>query len=112
MTVKPEDCLKLTANEEKIVSDMEKAIDVQLRDQFTTATTKVRVTLGIYLNDRVFNKLHTMYSLAGWNVVQKTEGGQDMRGLDPVTNFLEFSKAPRSGFTDDFRDNCGGPYDR
>lgn len=113
MTVKPEDCLKLTTSEVKIVADMEKVIDAQLRDQFTVPGTIVKVAVAFVLNERVYNKISNMYSMAGWEVRQSSSGGGDMRpGLDPVIHYLEFSQAKRSGSNYQDRDTCGGPYDR
>lgn len=97
MTVKPEDCLKLTVNEAKIVSDLENAIDKQLREQFEAPGTIVKVAVSFTLNRRVFDRISSMYSLAGWEVKQSSSGGGDMRGLDPVVHYLEFSQSKRNG---------------
>lgn len=112
MTVKPEDCLKLTENEIKIVSDMEKAIDLQLREQFVLPSSRVRVSLSFVLNERIFNKIFSMYNQCGWDVVQATSGGDDPRGTCPVVHYIEFTKTKETYSGRDFRDNTGNQWDR
>lgn len=84
---------------------MESAIDKQLRDQFVLPSSKVRISIAAILPERVFNKLRTMYTQCGWDVIQNTSGGDDPRGTCPVIHYLEFSKARDNHSSRDFRDD-------
>lgn len=88
---------------------MEKVIDAQLRDQFEATGTVVKVAVAFTLNKRVFDKISSMYSAAGWEVKQSSSGGGDMRGLDPVVHYLDFSQAKK--YSDNYQDRDPG-FDR
>lgn len=99
MAIKPEDCLKLTQDEQDDLEILEAEIDDFLRENFQSKGSKISFKLKRVLNTRILNKIKEIYTAAGWQINQV---------VHPLTSTseLEFlEKSPQIY-------NLGSCYDR
>lgn len=68
MAIKPEECLKIMEDEKKIVADLERSIDIVLRQEYTHYDAVVNFSLVKAPSPRVLDSLKVLYTTAGWVV--------------------------------------------
>ncbi len=92
MAISPDECLKLTDHEAKIVASIEQSIDAQLREKFDHMAATVTLSLNI-MASRVLRSVVENYRVAGWDV-----------GIGQVGNNTQSitfkKKSPPSGYMD------------
>ncbi len=68
MAIKPEECVKIMEDEKKVVADLEKSIDIILRQEFTHYDASVTFALPKAPTPRVLESLKSLYTAVGWAV--------------------------------------------